>query len=153
MIAISVVKIKWWLWRKQAITIYVFFYEEMSNSCFQIKVLKQKSRISILFIFSHCFMLPFPPYPILWITLNAKHVASSARFFSYVSPLAGFFFRQVSFAGILFLGTATPAPVISNGPSLKGARKNGAHEGETRVSLARPVLSDAHYFSSACYAG
>ena len=62
------------------------------------------------------------------------------------------FFRQVSFAGILFLGIVTPSPVISNGPSLKGARKNGAREGETGVSLARPVLSYAHYFSSACYA-
>ena len=26
-------------------------------------------------------MLPFPPYPILLITLNAMHVASSARIF------------------------------------------------------------------------
>ena len=63
------------------------------------------------------------------------------------------FFRQVFFAGILFLGTVTPSPVISIGPSLKRATKNGAREGETRVFLARPVLSYAHYFSSACYAG
>ena len=63
------------------------------------------------------------------------------------------FLRQVFFAGILLLGTVTLSPVISNGPSLKGARKNGAREGETRVSLARHVLSYAHYFLSACYAG
>ena len=62
--------------------------------------------------------------------------------------ITGFFLRQVSFAGILFLGTVTPSPVMSNVP-----RKNGAREGETRVSLARPVLSYAHYFSSTCYAG
>ena len=30
-------------------------------SCFQIKELKHKLRISILFIFRHCFMLPFSP--------------------------------------------------------------------------------------------
>ena len=30
-------------------------------SCFQIKVLKHKLRISIHFIFRHCFMLPFSP--------------------------------------------------------------------------------------------
>ena len=44
---------------------------------------------------------PTPPYPTLLITLNAILVASSANFFFYVSPLAGFF-RQVSLAGIFF---------------------------------------------------
>ena len=34
--------------------LFVFLYEEISNSCFQIKVLKHKLRISILFIFRHC---------------------------------------------------------------------------------------------------
>ena len=63
-------------------------------------------------------MLPFPPYPILLITLDAMNVASSARIFFDVSPLAGIFFRQVSFAEI-FWGIVTPPPVISNGPSLK----------------------------------
>ena len=79
------------------------------------------------------------------------HVASSARFFFCLRITARrIFFRQVFFAGILFLGTVTPSPVISNGPSLKRARKNGAREGETRVFLARPVLPYAYYFSSAC---
>ena len=58
-------------------------------SCFQIKLLKHKLRISIHFIFRHCFMLPFPPYSILLITLNAIHVASSARIYFYAQPLAG----------------------------------------------------------------
>ena len=82
-------------------------------------------------------MLPFPPYPLqdfFFLRITARRI----------------FFRQVFFAGILFLGTVTPSPVISNGPSLKRARKNGAREGETRVFLARPVLPYAYYFSSAC---
>ena len=82
------------------------------------------------------------------------HVASSARFFFvYVITARRIFLRQVFFAGILLLGTVTLSPVISNGPSLKGARKTGARAGEPRVSLARHVLSYAHYFLSACYAG
>ena len=47
---------------------------------------KYELRISILFVFKHCFMLPFSPYPILLITLNTMLVASSDRislFFSY----------------------------------------------------------------------
>ena len=52
---------------------------------------KYELRISILFIFRHCFMLPFSPYPILLTTLNAMLVASSERIFFNVSPFAGFF--------------------------------------------------------------
>ena len=55
-IAISVVM-------KQTITIYVLLFEEISYICFQIKVLKHKLRISILFIFKHCFMFPFSLIP------------------------------------------------------------------------------------------
>ena len=77
------------------------------NGCFQIKVLKDKLRISILFIFRHCFMLLFPNYPILLITFEAMHVASAARIFFHVSPLAWHFFRVVSLAGI-FSGKLSP---------------------------------------------
>ena len=43
---------------------------------------------------------PFSQYAMLLITLNAMHVASSAITFFHVSPPTGFFFRQVSLAGI-----------------------------------------------------
>ena len=53
---------------------------------------KYELRISILFVFKHCFMLPFSPYPILLITLNTMLVASSDRifFFTY-HPSQDFF--------------------------------------------------------------
>ena len=42
-------------------------------------------------------MLPFSPYPILLITLNAMLVASSERiFFFYVSPFTGLFLDKFS---------------------------------------------------------
>ena len=76
---------------------------------------KYELRISILFIFKHCFMLPFSPYPILLITLNTMLVASSDRislFFSY-HPSQDFLFFGGGEGGIFTL-----PPVISNGPSL-----------------------------------
>ena len=82
------------------------------------------------------------------------HVASSARIFFTYHRSQDIFFRQVSYAGILVLGIVTPSPVIYNGASLKGAKKNGAREGETRVSLACTFfLTLIYYFSSVCYAG
>ena len=88
--------------------LFVFLYEEISNSCFQIKVQKHKLRISILFIFRHCWKLPFPNYPILLITLNAMHVTSPARIFFLLITASRIFFRQVSLAGIFFLGNCHP---------------------------------------------
>ena len=54
---------------------------------------KYELRISILFIFKHCFMLPFSPYPILLITLNTMLVASSDRIFFFFAyhPSQDFF--------------------------------------------------------------
>ena len=68
---------------------------------------KYELRISIPFIFRHCFMLPFSPYPILLITLNTMLVTSSERMFFYVSPFARFFF-QTSFSCRNFLGRLSP---------------------------------------------
>ena len=76
---------------------------------------KYELRISILFIFKHCFMLPFSPYPILLITLNTVLVASSDRIFLFFTyhPSQDFFLFGGGGGGIF-----TPPPVISNGPSL-----------------------------------
>ena len=56
---------------------------------------QNKSELRIQFSFFLgtllCYLPPTPPYPTLLITLNAILVASSANFFFYVSPLAGFF--------------------------------------------------------------
>ena len=85
---------------------------------------KYELRISILFIFRHCFMLPFSPYAILLITLNAMLVASSERiFFFYVSPFTGLFLDKFSLQDFFFGegdggGIVTSLPVVSNGPSL-----------------------------------
>ena len=85
---------------------------------------KYELRISILFIFRDCFMLPFSPYPILLITFNTMLDASSERiFFFYLSPLAGFSFLDKFLLQDFFLGGEgegifTPPPVISNSPSL-----------------------------------
>ena len=86
---------------------FVLLYEEISNSCFQIKVLKHNLRISILSFFS-LFYFFFPPYHILLITSNAVYVASSARIFFFT------YHRSQDFFG----GIITPPLVISNGPSL-----------------------------------
>ena len=75
---------------------------------------KYELRISILFVFKHCFMLPFSPYPILLITLNTMLVASSGRislFFSYHPSQDFLFWRGEG-------GIFTLPPVISNAPSL-----------------------------------
>ena len=79
---------------------------------------KYELRISILFIFKHCFMLSFSPYPILLITFNTMLVASSERIFFYVSPFAGFFFSDKFLLQEFRWEIVTPPPVISNGPSL-----------------------------------
>ena len=82
-------------------------YEEISNSGFQIKVLKHKLRLSILFIFRHCFMLPFPPYtpyPILLIALIKCYACRflCKNFFLRITARRSFFFRQVHLARIFF---------------------------------------------------
>ena len=46
---------------------------------------KSKLRISIIFIFRHCFMLSFPPYLILLITLNLCTLLSLQDFFLRIS--------------------------------------------------------------------
>ena len=100
-------------------------FEEISNSCIQIKVLNHKSRISVLSIFRHCFMFkPFSQYAMLLITLNAMHVASSAiTFFLRITAHWIFFLDkfplQEFFCG--GGGIVTPPPVISNGPSLSNS--------------------------------
>ena len=79
---------------------------------------------------SHCFMLPFSPYPILLIN-NLKLYACRfpcKNFFSYNrSPdfvfLDKFPLQEFSF----FLGIVTPPPVISNGPSLNKPLFNTCH--------------------------
>ena len=53
---------------------------------------KYELRISILFIFKHCFMLPFSPYPMLLITLNTMLVASSDIIFFLLITLRRIFF-------------------------------------------------------------
>ena len=70
-------------------------------------------------------MLPFPPYPILLITLNAMQVASSARI---LSPHLR-----------LFL----------NGPSLKGLhRLGGKRQLRTNIALQKSTsLQGQHTFS------
>ena len=50
---------------------------------------------------SHCFMLPFSPYPILLITLNYMHVAFSARTF-FLRITARRIFFQTSFPCRIF---------------------------------------------------
>ena len=71
---------------------------------------KYELRISILFIFRHCFMLPFSPYPILLTTLNAMLVASSERIFFNVSPFAGFFLYKFSLQEFVFFGGGELSP-------------------------------------------
>ena len=75
---------------------------------------KYELRISILFIFKHCFMLPFSPYPMLLITLNTMLVASSDIIFFLLITLRRIFFLFGVGGGAIL----TPPPVISNGPSL-----------------------------------
>ena len=108
----------------------------ISNSCFQIKAQMKNFN-------SHCFMLPFSPYPILLITLNYMHVAFSARtfFFTY-NRSQDFFLDKFSLQDFFFCffwggeGIVTPPPVISNGPSLNKPLFNTCHT----VSVLLPFV-------------
>ena len=64
-------------------------------------------------------MLPFYPYPILLVTLNAIYLWLHLKdfFFFYLSPFAGFFLDKFLLQEF-FWEIVTPPPVISNGPSL-----------------------------------
>ena len=88
---------------------------------------------------SHCFMLPFPPYPIPKIN-NLKLYACRflcKNFFTYnrwqdFVFLDKFPLQEFSF----FLGIVTPPPVISNGPSLNKPLFNTCHT----VSVLLPFV-------------
>ena len=80
---------------------------------------------------SHCFMLPFSPYPILLIN-NLKLYACRSlckNFFFRITARRILFFldkfhlQEFSF----FSGIVTPPPVISNGPSLNKPLFNTCH--------------------------
>ena len=113
MIAISVVK-------KQAITIYVLLYEEISYCCFQIKVLKHKLRISVLFIFRHCsvsYLLP------LSHSLNNPK-CYTCRFlcktFFFTYHRSQDFFKDKFPLQEFIFGNVAPPPVISNTNTIIG---------------------------------
>ena len=79
---------------------------------------KSELRISMLFLFRHCFMLPSPtPLSHDFNNLKCYPCRFLSKFFFYVSPLAGFFLDKFPLQEF-FLEIVTPPPVISNGPSL-----------------------------------
>ena len=101
------------------------FRASLKRKVIRIRQNKSELRISIpLIIFRDCFMLSFPPLSHTFNNLRCYACGFLCKNLFYVSPLAGFVFRQVSLAEIYFGGIVTPPPVIYNGPSVTSWQKS-----------------------------
>ena len=102
------------------------FRASLKRKVIRIRQNKSELRISIpLIIFRDCFMLSFPPLSHTFNNLRCYACGFLCKNLFYVSPLAGFVFRQVSLAGI-FLGELSPylRLFIYNGPSVTSWQKS-----------------------------